>query len=96
MDYSQKYKKIFATRPRDEPPRGTPGSHHGRVPGVASEPYILQATIDFSPMPDSENLNNNCTVINGVQNAVIPYSCPVPFFALQPLERNLHKNYPRS
>lgn len=82
MDYSQKYKKIFATRPRDEPPRGTPGSHHGWVPGVASEPYILQATIDFSPMPDSENLNNNCTVINGVQNAVIPYSCPVPFFAL--------------
>lgn len=77
MDYSQKYKKIFATRPRDEPLRGTPGSHHGRVPG-------------------SENLNNNRTVINGVQNAVIPYSCPVPFFTLQPLERNLHRNYPRS
>ena len=25
-------------------------------------------------------------VINGVQNAVIPYLCPVPFFALRPLE----------
>lgn len=30
MDYSQKYKKNFATRPRDEPPRGTPGSHRDR------------------------------------------------------------------
>lgn len=47
-------------------------------------------------MPDSEDLNNNRTVINGVQNAVIPYSCPVSFFTLQPLERNLHRNYPRS
>lgn len=37
-------------------------------------------------MPDSENFNNNRPVINGVQNAVIPYSCPVPFFALRPLE----------
>lgn len=37
-------------------------------------------------MTDSEDLNNNRTVINGVQNAVIPYSCPVPFFALRPLE----------
>ena len=26
------------------------------------------------------------SVINGVQNAVIPYSRPVPFFALRPLE----------
>lgn len=53
MDYSQKYKKIFATRPRDEPPRGTPGSHHGRVLGVASEPYTLQvAVISYScPVP---------------------------------------------
>ena len=42
----------------------------------------LQAAIDFSPMTNSEDLNNNRTVINGVQNAVIPYSCPVPFFAL--------------
>ena len=42
----------------------------------------LQTAIDFSPMTNSENLNNNLTVINGVQNAVIPYSCPVPFFAL--------------
>lgn len=33
-------------------------------------------------MTNSENLNNNLTVINGVQNAVIPYSRPVPFFAL--------------
>lgn len=33
-------------------------------------------------MTNSEDLNNNLTVINGVQNAVIPYSCPVPFFAL--------------
>ena len=33
-------------------------------------------------MTDPENFNNNRTVINGVQNAVIPYSCPVPFFAL--------------
>ena len=46
----------------------------------------LQATIDFSPMTNSEDLNNNRTVINGVQNAVIPYLCPVPFFALRPLE----------
>lgn len=37
-------------------------------------------------MTDSEDLNNNRTVINGVQNAVIPYSCPVPFFALRTLE----------
>lgn len=44
--------------------------------------FILQAAIDFSPMTNSEDLNNNRTVINGVQNAVIPYSCPVPFFAL--------------
>lgn len=42
----------------------------------------LQPAVNFSPMPNSENLNNNRTVINGVQNAVIPYSCPVPFFAL--------------
>ena len=42
----------------------------------------LQTAIDFSPMTNSENLNNNRTIINGVQNAVIPYSCPVPFFAL--------------
>ena len=56
----------------------------------------LQAAIDFSPMTDSENFNNNRPVINGVQNAVIPYSRPVPFFALRPLEWNLHKNYPRS
>ena len=42
----------------------------------------LQTAIDFSPMTNSENLNNNRTVINGVQNAVIPYSCPVPFFTL--------------
>ena len=69
---------------------------HGRVPGIASEPYTLQAAVNLSPMPDSENLNNNRTVINGVQDAVIPYSCPVPFFTLQPLERNLHRNYPRS
>ena len=46
----------------------------------------LQAAIDFSPMTDSEDLNNNRPVINGVQNAVIPYSRPVPFFALRPLE----------
>ena len=46
----------------------------------------LQATIDFSPMPDSEDLNNNRTVINSVQNAVIPYSRPVPFFTLQLLD----------
>lgn len=44
--------------------------------------FTLQAAIDFSPMTDSEDLNNNRTVINGVQNAVIPYSCPVPFFTL--------------
>ena len=44
--------------------------------------FTLQAAINFSPMTDSEDLNNNRTVINGVQNAVIPYSCPVPFFAL--------------
>ena len=48
--------------------------------------FTLQAAIDFSPMTDSEDLNNNRPVINGVQNAVIPYSCPVPFFALRPLE----------
>ena len=33
-------------------------------------------------MSNSENLNDNRDIINGVQNAVIPYSCPVPFFAL--------------
>ena len=44
--------------------------------------FTLQAAIDFAPMTNSEDLNNNRTVINGVQNAVIPYSCPVPFFAL--------------
>ena len=44
--------------------------------------FQAHAAIDFSPMTDSEDLNNNRTVINGVQNAVIPYSCPVPFFAL--------------
>lgn len=27
-------------------------------------------------MTNSEDLNNNRTVINGVQDAVIPYSCP--------------------
>ena len=48
--------------------------------------FTLQTTIDLSPMTDSEDLNNNRTIINGVQNAVIPYSCPVPFFALRPLE----------
>lgn len=48
--------------------------------------FTLQAAIDLSPMTDSEDLNNNRTVINGVQNAVIPYSCPVPFFALRPIE----------
>lgn len=37
-------------------------------------------------MTNSEDLNNNRTVINGVQNAVIPYLCPVPFFALLSLE----------
>ena len=41
-------------------------------------------------------MQENRAVVNGVQNAVIPYSCPVPFFALPLLERNLHKNYPRS
>lgn len=41
-------------------------------------------------------MQENRTVINGVQNAVIPYSHPVPFFTLQPLEWNLHRNYPRS
>ena len=44
--------------------------------------FTLQAAIDFSPMTNSEDLNNNRPVINGVQNAVIPYSRPVPFFAL--------------
>ena len=44
--------------------------------------FTLQTAIDFSPMTNSEDLNNNLTVINGVQNAVIPYSCPVPFFTL--------------
>lgn len=44
--------------------------------------FTLQATIDFSPMTNSEDLNNNRTVINGVQDAVISYSRPVPFFAL--------------
>ncbi len=33
-------------------------------------------------MTNSEDLNNNRTVINGVQDAVISYSRPVPFFAL--------------
>lgn len=33
-------------------------------------------------MTNSEDLNNNRTVINGVQIAVIPYSCSVPFFTL--------------
>ena len=33
-------------------------------------------------MADSENLNNNRTVINGVQDAVISYSHPVPFVTL--------------
>lgn len=37
-------------------------------------------------MTNSEDLNNNRTVINDVQNTVISYSCPVPFFALRPLE----------
>ena len=46
----------------------------------------LQAAIDFSPMTDSENFNNNRPVINGVQDAVIPYSRPVPFFTLQFLD----------
>lgn len=58
--------------------RGSTTTHHAA--------FTLQATIDFSPMTNSEDLNNNRTVINGVQNAVIPYSCPVPFFALRPLE----------
>ena len=44
--------------------------------------FTLQAAIDFSPMTDSEDLNNNRTVINGVQNAVISYSRPVLFFTL--------------
>jgi len=44
--------------------------------------FTLQAAVDFSPMSNSENLNDNRDIINGVQNAVIPYSCPVPFFAL--------------
>jgi len=58
--------------------RGSTTTHHAA--------FTLQAAIDFSPMTNSEDLNNNRTVINGVQNAVIPYSCPVPFFALRPLE----------
>ena len=33
-------------------------------------------------MTNSENLNNNRTVINDVQNTVISYSRPVPFFTL--------------
>ena len=33
-------------------------------------------------MTDPENLNNNRTVINDVQDAVISYSRPVPFFTL--------------
>lgn len=33
-------------------------------------------------MTNPEDLNNNRPVIKGVQNAVIPYSCPVPFFTL--------------
>ena len=44
--------------------------------------FTLQAAIDFSPMTDSEDLNNNRTVINDVQNTVISYSRPVPFFTL--------------
>ena len=44
--------------------------------------FTLQAAIDLSPMTNPEDLNNNRTVINGVQNAVIPYSCPVPFSTL--------------
>ena len=58
--------------------RGSTTTHHAA--------FTLQAAIDFASMTDSEDLNNNRTVINGVQNAVIPYSCPVPFFALRPLE----------
>ena len=54
--------------------RGSTTTHHAA--------FTLQAAIDFSPMTNSEDLNNNRTVINDVQNAVIPYSCPVPFFAL--------------
>lgn len=41
-------------------------------------------------------MQENRAVVNGVQNAVIAYSRPVAFFALQLLEWNLHKNYPRS
>ena len=58
--------------------RGSTTTHHAA--------FTLQAAIDFASMTDSEDLNNNRTVIDGVQNAVIPYSCPVPFFALRPLE----------
>lgn len=54
--------------------RGSTTTHHAA--------FTLQATIDFSPMTNSEDLNNNRTVINGVQDAVISYSRPVPFFAL--------------
>ena len=55
----------------------------------------LQAAIDFSPMTDSENFNNNRPVINGVQNAVIPYSRPVPFFTLQFLDPVIYGSSPR-
>ena len=54
--------------------RGSTTTHHAV--------FTLQAAVDFSPMSNSENLNDNRDIINGVQNAVIPYSCPVPFFAL--------------
>ena len=43
--------------------RGSTTTHHAA--------FTLQATIDFSPMTNSEDLNNNRTVINGVQDAVI-------------------------
>ena len=46
----------------------------------------LQAAIDFSPMTDSENFNNNRPVINGVQNAVLSYSHPIPILPLQFLD----------
>lgn len=66
-------------------PKNPPGlvlACEGVGAAVHHAAFTLQAAIDFSPMTDSEDLNNNRTVINGVQNAVIPYSCPVPFFAL--------------
>ena len=67
-------------------PSGLVLAREGVDAAVHHAAFTLQATIDFSPMTNSEDLNNNRTVINGVQNAVIPYSCPVPFFALRPLE----------